>query len=272
MANWRFRVTDMHGNPVDAQSIPMFQEIRFLIGYGRRDTESRAQSIIDWICRQPPPRTVIAESAPATAKLQVSNKKHRPWATMVRMPDPHHRPLVDGWVNVRFCVGKNGHVENVTVKSAAPHGLYKHAAVAALESWKFTGRRSAGSRHARTCGLSYHIRVIGEASLARSPSVIDQRPTAMRADDLALPGATRPDHGRVNLRFCIGKQGKVKNPRIVASTPGGVFDRAAIRILRLWSYWPRTVDGTPVTTCGVEESVVFKVGHDKLVWAYPGTS
>ena len=267
ISRWRFRIANIKGrsnSPVKG----VVQNIQFFIG----GIGSHTRSIINWICQQPPPRTVIVQSMPATTGISVSNKENEPWVTMVWMTDPHHKPLINGWVDVKFCVDSKGRAENVAAYKSFPHGLYNHAAVAAVKSWKFSARETFDSHYASTCGLSYRIRIVGQASLARGPTFVNQRPTAIRTDDLSLPNGSHIRHGKVTMRFCIDKDGKISDPRAIKSQPRGMFDQAAIQILNVWSYWPKTVDGKPVRTCNVQESVAFKLGHDQLVWAYPGTS
>ena len=200
----------------------------------------------------------------------MSDKESAQRVSIVQIPDPRHKPLTNGWVDVKFCIGKKGQVVDAAAYKASPPGLYNRAALAALASWKFTARRAYGSHYARTCGLTYHIRIVGQASLAHGPTVLDQRPTAIQADDLALSGDSHPARGKVTMRFCVGKDGKVSDARAIQSHPAGIYDRAAVKILQVWSYWPKTVNGKPVRDCNVEESIAFKLGHDQLVWAYPG--
>ncbi len=268
ISRWRFRVTNKKGQSTNVPVKGIVQDIEFFIG----DIGSHTRSIIHWICKQPPPRTVIVQSTPATTGIRASNKKNKQWVTLVQMPNLHHKPLVNGRVDVRFCVDDKGQAENVEAYKSFPHGLYNRAAIAAVKSWKFSAREAVDSHYVTTCDLSYRIRIVGQASLARDPTFVNQRPTAIRTDDLSLPSGSHIRHGKVTIRFCIDKDGKVSNPKAIKSQPSGMFDQAAIRILHIWSYWPRTIDGEPMRTCNVEESITFKLGRDQLVWAYPGTS
>lgn len=70
--------------------------------------------------------------------------------------------------------------------------------------------------------------------------------------------------------FKLDAQARPNQIQTSASVPNGVFDQAAVQILHLWSYWPKTIDGKAMRSCNVEESIASKLGHDKLVWAYPG--
>jgi len=267
LAMWLFRVTDMQGHLTTAGSRSLVQVMFFLLS----NTTTRAKSIISWICYQPPPRTLIVTTATANAGIRVSTSKSYRRVDVVHMPNPRNMPLKDGWVKVGFCIDKAGQVTHATVQNASPKGLYDKAAIAALKTWKFTARKSW--HPIKTCGLHYHIPVIGAAALARSPIVINQRPTAIRTQDLALPeGEATPLNGKVTLQFCIDKDGAVSNARAISSRPGRIFARAALRTLHVWQYWPRTVNGKPQRTCNVRKTVIFRLGHRHLVWVYSSAS
>jgi len=232
------------------------------------------------MCYQPPPKTLIASSVTQISHVHLSHKKYKQWVNVVQIPNPHHEPVKNGWVDVKFCVTAKGHVSNAAVTKSSPKSLYDAAALAALKTWKYTARSmtlhntwmSPEHKPARTCGLQYRIPVIGQATFSKTPVAVNQRPTAIQTRDLALPKGPTPHHGLVTLSFCIDKNGKVSDAKAIKSKPAGVFDQAAIQILHVWSYWPKTVDGKAVRTCNVEESIAFKLGHDKLVWAYPNTT
>jgi TonB family protein len=242
-----------------------------VVVYSLSNASSRSSSIASWICLQPPPRTLIVTPVPATAGVRTSIKKHGAWIDVVQMPTQSNNLLKSGWVDAGFCIDAKGHIANATIEASSPRGLYDSVALDALKTWKFTARKSWG--FVKTCGLHYHIPIIGAASLARSPIVVNQRPTAIQTQDLALPvRKATPLNGRVTLRLCIDQDGSVSNARVISSRPGRIFTRAALRTLHVWQYWPRTVSGKPQRTCNVRETVIFRLGHQHLVWVYPSTS
>ncbi len=266
VATWLFRVTDRQGQLTTAGAVPLFQPIIFSM-YG---TTTRAYSIINWICHQPPPRTLVVASGTASAGIRILKSKGDKWVDVVRMPDPHHTLLKNGWVDVGFCINAKGRVTDTSITSSSPHGLYDRAALAALKSWSFSGRKNSAWA-VKTCGLRYHIPIIGAASLARGPAVINQRPTAIPTRDLSLPKGKIPPKGRVTLQFCIDKEGSVSDATTIKSQAASVFDQTAVQMLQIWKYWPKTVNDNPVRSCGIQETVVFKLGHSHLVWVYPAS-
>lgn len=101
---------------------------------------------------------------------------------------------------------------------------------------------------------------------------MNQRLTAIPIRDLDLPKGRVPRKGRVTLRFCIDRDGSVSGTRVIKSRPRSVFDKAAEKMLHVWDYWPMTVKGKAVRSCGVRETVVFKLGSGRLAWVYPASS
>jgi len=57
--------------------------------------------------------------------------------------------------------------------------------------------------------------------------------------------------GWVTMKFVISKTGTVKDPVVVASQPGNVFDRSALRAIRKWKYNPKIQDGQAVERQGI---------------------
>ncbi len=65
--------------------------------------------------------------------------------------------------------------------------------------------------------------------------------------------------GYVRLEYTVTKQGTVRDPRVIESSPKGVFDKAAIKSALRYKYKPRVVDGTPVEVSGVTTKISFKI-------------
>lgn len=65
--------------------------------------------------------------------------------------------------------------------------------------------------------------------------------------------------GYVRLEYTVTKQGTVRDPRVIESSPKGVFDKAAIKSALRYKYKPRVVDGTPVEVSGVRTKISFKI-------------
>lgn len=58
-----------------------------------------------------------------------------------------------------------------------------------------------------------------------------------------MRAASRKIEGWVKVEFTITKTGTVKDPKVVASQPPKVFDRAALKAISRWKFKPKVVDG-----------------------------
>jgi protein TonB len=63
--------------------------------------------------------------------------------------------------------------------------------------------------------------------------------------------------GWVELEFTISETGTVKEAKVIAAKPRGVFDRAALRAIKKWKYNPKIEDGVPVERPGVSVRLSF---------------
>ena len=52
--------------------------------------------------------------------------------------------------------------------------------------------------------------------------------------------------GFVEIEFTVTREGRVKNAKVIDSRPPQVFERAALRGIRLWRFKPELKDGNPV--------------------------
>ena len=62
----------------------------------------------------------------------------------------------------------------------------------------------------------------------------------------------RRQEGWVKIAFTITSEGTVVDPKVVASKPRRVFDRAALKAIRKWRFKPKTRDGSPVSRRAVQ--------------------
>ena len=92
----------------------------------------------------------------------------------------------------------------------------------------------------------------------------------MNADGDAVPlvrvppqyperAAQQGKEGRVLVEFTITKSGSVKDAKVVAAEPPGIFDSAAVKSVLQWKYNPKVENGKPVEQRGMWTSVVFKL-------------
>lgn len=65
--------------------------------------------------------------------------------------------------------------------------------------------------------------------------------------------------GYVLLEFTVTENGSVRDPRVIESEPGSVFDDAAIQAVKKFKYRPRVQDGEPVQVPGVQHLMTFEI-------------
>jgi len=65
--------------------------------------------------------------------------------------------------------------------------------------------------------------------------------------------------GWVLLEFSISKTGTIKNPKVISSHPGTIFDRSALNAVRKWKYNPKIKNGAAVERSGVRVRLDFEM-------------
>lgn len=66
--------------------------------------------------------------------------------------------------------------------------------------------------------------------------------------------------GYVDLEFIVTKQGSVRDPKVIAASPEGIFEQAAMDAALKYKYKPRVVNGDAMEVSGVEVRVTFEIG------------
>jgi protein TonB len=87
----------------------------------------------------------------------------------------------------------------------------------------------------------------------------DAVPLVRIEPDYPMQARQRGIEGWVVVEFTISTAGTVKDPVVVASEPGTVFDRVAIQAVRKWKYNPKIEDGKPVERSGVKVRLDFEM-------------
>jgi len=66
--------------------------------------------------------------------------------------------------------------------------------------------------------------------------------------------------GVVTVAFTITRDGRVKDPEVIAANPENVFDNAAMTAILKWKFRPKMVDGEPVERRATQE-IEFKLAR-----------
>ena len=77
---------------------------------------------------------------------------------------------------------------------------------------------------------------------------VDVKPKPTQRSAMEYPKAARKSGvtGYVLMNLLISKDGSVELAKVIASSPAGVFDQAALRGVRSWRFAPAKYKGNPV--------------------------
>ena len=64
--------------------------------------------------------------------------------------------------------------------------------------------------------------------------------------------------GLVTVKYDVSDEGKVRNLRIIASEPAGLFDAAALRAVASWQFKPQIRDGIAEPVLGLTSKLEFR--------------
>ena len=64
--------------------------------------------------------------------------------------------------------------------------------------------------------------------------------------------------GLVIVKYDVSDEGKVRNLRIIASEPAGLFDAAALRAVASWQFKPQIRDGIAEPVLGLTSKLEFR--------------
>ncbi len=114
-----------------------------------------------------------------------------------------------------------------------------------VSAGRAASRSNAGDR--RSSGRA-------ESSGARAQAKPKAKGPTRAATPISTPRPPYPPSARrarregwVDVQFTITTKGRVTNPRVVGSSPKGVFDQAARRAIQRWRFRPRLVNGKPAS-------------------------
>jgi len=77
--------------------------------------------------------------------------------------------------------------------------------------------------------------------------------------DYPAVALNRGTEGWVKVQFSVTAAGRVRDPIIVASEPGTVFDEAALKAIARWRYNPRVEGGVAVERVGLQTVIRFEL-------------
>jgi protein TonB len=91
---------------------------------------------------------LAAPSGPGNGPFTLAQGDYKPEVIYtVRPVYPHlaRRRGIEGWVEVRFLVSRNGRVSKEEIVQARPEGVFENSALDALRAWRFAPGMIAGN-------------------------------------------------------------------------------------------------------------------------------
>ncbi len=70
---------------------------------------------------------------------------------------------------------------------------------------------------------------------------------------------SRGIEGYAIVEYTVTKLGTIKDPVVIESSPGTIFNNAAIKSALRYKYKPRVVDGKPIEVSGVRTKITFEL-------------
>lgn len=101
---------------------------------------------------------------------------------------------------------------------------------------------------------------LGKISLTAG-SDTDVIPLVRIPPDYPPRALARGIEGWVQVQFTITETGAVKDAKVVAAQPRGVFDEAALRSIARWRYNPKVEEGSPVARVGMQTVIKFQLSN-----------
>jgi protein TonB len=120
-------------------------------------------------------------------------------------------------------------------------------------------RAQAQGVMALAVGIDVDVEMTGGPNIGVAATDSDIIPIVRVNPQYPLRAAERGIEGWVEVEFTISAAGTVKDPVVIASYPGKIFNREALRAIRKWKYNPKIEEGTAVERPGVRVRLKFEL-------------
>jgi TonB family protein len=180
-------------------------------------------------------------------------------------PSAAQRERVQGVVILEAIIGTDGKVTDARVLRSVP--LLDQAALDAVKQWEYTPTLLDGKPVPLVMTVTTNFTMDGGISqpgpwpaAAGAVRVGGNIAPPRKIKDVraAYPLGAQADRvsGAVTLELLIGPDGKVKDVRVIRSSPA--FDKSAVDAVRKWEYEPTLVNGMPVSVV-MTATVTFSI-------------
>ena len=139
---------------------------------------------------------------------------------------------IEGYAEVKFDVMPDGGVANARLTTVMPRGEFETAALAAIRGWHFSPE--PGDPRPMTRRFEFRL----------PDSMLNDLPTTTFASaPFPIEACKRRIRGNVVLEVETDATGAIRDARILASEPKGLFNRSALAIARASRLTPAYRDG-----------------------------
>lgn len=229
-----------------------------------------------WLCRQPLSHGIAimaSRTSPSTGPASSSEDQLNALDPKITIgANLLSSALSAVSVRIRFCVDTKGRIENTIIGKHGHNNSLSKIARMAIEQTEFLPL-VAGNMPQQLCGLTARVTIddqssnrdvkVGNINLVgydsndrgpQPPHFSSERPVKISLQ--IPPGTALPPVAKVELRFCIEKDGSVSNPVVVNADPPKYFDEAARQTVLGWRFAPPSRQ-----ICDVYQSVKFPLAQ-----------
>jgi len=100
---------------------------------------------------------------------------------------------------------------------------------------------------------------LGQVGIGVGGSDRDVMPLVRINPDYPPRAQSRGIQGWVVVQFTITPAGTVKDAKVVAAQPSGIFDDAAVKAVSRWKYNPKVEEGVAVERRGIQVKLTFQL-------------
>jgi TonB family protein len=194
-------------------------------------------------------RTAVKPQSPAHSASQVLLSPKLTRALQIDFPESALEHNIQGYVVVEFTLNPNGSVAEPTVVESVPAATFDQAALTAVKRARFATQELANPRKPQRARIRINFTLADTTQPApaetKAPEAPTSAPAAAAPTGFLSPKPIRPlqvDYpevaltGHINgyaiVEFMLNPNGTAGAPTIVAASPRGVFDRAALAAVK----------------------------------------
>lgn len=191
--------------------------------------------------------------------------RYRVTDTVVRAEE-----VVEFRVWVDAIIGADGRVARAEVVEELTDPVVSDVIIRQVGDWTLEPGYRDGQAVSRGTSLRVEVNLVpdGWDVYTVRTSLNRQGPRPVKTTSPRYPRHARNTlvRGSVLLEFSVSPDGEPVDPKVLRAVPHGVFEEAAMRAIKRWRYRPETVDGVPVPSVGVQDTVDFDYSHRPEIW------